>query len=180
MTMLETEEEQNKFKELYEGYRHFMWYIANQLLEDPQLAEAAVQEALLALLPYVERLEHTGHPGTKKFLLTVMKSKAMDTLWKSKNPPAFVEEETLEELLPEGGVLEQIIQKSSYDQLLGCILDLDETYRVIFEYKYVHQLSEKEIGKLLGLSPKAVSVRYYRARKKLQQMLEMEDRSDGK
>ena len=58
--------------------------------------------------------------------------------------------------------------------MISCVLDLDESYRVIFEYKYVHQLSDREIGELLDISPKLVNVRYYRARKKLQEMLKKE------
>ena len=58
--------------------------------------------------------------------------------------------------------------------MISCILELEEAYRVIFEYKYVHQLSDKEIAQLLDITPKLVNVRYFRARKKLQQMLEKE------
>ena len=45
---------------------------------------------------------------------------------------------------------------------------------MIFEYKYVHGLSDREIGDLLGISSKTVNVRYFRARKKLQNMLTKE------
>ena len=66
------------------------------------------------------------------------------------------------------------ITKENYNNLISCILELEEAYRVIFEYKYVHQLSDKEIAQLLDITPKLVNVRYFRARKKLQQMLEKE------
>lgn len=45
-------------------------------------------------------------------------------------------------------------------------------YRVVFEYKYLHELSDREIADLLGVTPKTVNVRIFRARKKLQSMLE--------
>ena len=53
-------------------------------------------------------------------------------------------------------------------------MELDEIYRVVFEYKYLHQLSDKEIGDILGVSDKVVNVRFYRARKKLQDMIQRE------
>ena len=43
LSVLDTEEEKDKFTEVYEQYRHFCWYVANQLLEDAQMAEDAVQ-----------------------------------------------------------------------------------------------------------------------------------------
>ena len=71
-------------------------------------------------------------------------------------------------------ILSAYITKENYNHLISCILDLDEAYRVIFEYKYVHQRSDREIAELLDISPKRVNVRYFRARKRLQQMLEKE------
>ena len=71
-------------------------------------------------------------------------------------------------------MLSAYITKENYNHLISCILELDEAYRVIFEYKYVHQLSDREIAQLLDITPKLVNVRYFRARKKLQQMLEKE------
>ena len=34
LALLDTQEEQEKFREIYENYRHFMWYIAQQKLKD--------------------------------------------------------------------------------------------------------------------------------------------------
>ena len=48
---------------------------------------------------------------------------------------------------------------------------LDEIYRVVFEYKYLHELSDGEIADLLGITKKTVNVRIFRARKKLQAIL---------
>ena len=41
LALLDTQEEQEKFREIYENYRHFMWYIAQQKLKDTHLAEDA-------------------------------------------------------------------------------------------------------------------------------------------
>ena len=42
LTLLEDPEEQQKFTEIYYQYRHFLWYVANQKLQDAHLAEDAV------------------------------------------------------------------------------------------------------------------------------------------
>ena len=43
---------------------------------------------------------------------------------------------------------------------------------MVFEYKYLHELTDREIAEILKVSPKTVNVRIFRARKKLQKLLE--------
>ena len=47
LSMLDTQEEKDKFTLIYEQYQQFCWYVAYQLLGDAHLAEDAVQEAFL-------------------------------------------------------------------------------------------------------------------------------------
>ncbi len=173
LSVLDTEEEKDKFTEVYEQYRHFCWYVANQLLEDAQMAEDAVQETFLALTRHLDKVGDVESPATRKFLMTIVKSKAIDILRKRK-PEQSMEESEYELPDPKQDVLGDYISRENYNALISCVLELDESYRVIFEYKYVHQLSDREIGELLDISPKLVNVRYYRARKKLQEMLKKE------
>lgn len=172
LTLLDSPEEREKFTEIYEQYRHFMWYVANQKLQDAQLSEDAVQEAFLALTRHLDKVEDVHSPRTKKFLATIVRSKAVDILRKQR--PS----EELPEDLPErkggGDILEQYLTKENYNHLVSCILELDDQYRVIFEYKYVYQMRDDQIGDILGISAKNVNVRYFRARKKLQEMIRKE------
>ena len=158
--------------EIYNQYRHFMWYLANQKLQDEHLAEDAVQEAFLALTRHLDKVEDVHSPRTKKFLATVVRSKAVDILRKSRP------EEELEEYLSEdkkgADILEQYLTKENYNYLISCILELDDRYRVIFEYKYMYQMGDAQIADILGISAKNVNVRYYRARKMLQEMIRKE------
>lgn len=174
LSMLDTQEEKDKFTEIYEQYQHFCWYVANQMLGDVHLAEDAVQETFLALTRHLDKIEESDSPKTKKFLLTIVKSKAVDILRKKRGAEAYAEE--LDTELPDTSrdILDQYITKENYNHLISCVLELDEAYRVVFEYKYVHQLSDREIARLLDITPKLVNVRFYRARKKLQEMLEKE------
>ena len=57
------------------------------------------------------------------------------------------------------------------------MLELDDGYRVVFEYKYLYQMSDEEIADILGISAKNVNVRYFRARKKLQEMIRKEEKT---
>lgn len=174
LSMLDTQEKKDKFTELYEQYQHFCWYVANQQLGDVHLAEDAVQETFLALTRHLDKIEQTDSPKTRKFLLTIVKSKAVDILRKKKGQEISAEELMLEPVDTSQDLLDQYITKENFNHLISCVLELEEAYRVVFEYKYVHQLSDREIAQLLDITPGLVNVRFYRARKKLQEMLEKE------
>lgn len=172
LALLDSPEEQEKFKEIYDHYRHFMWYVANQKLQDAYLAEDAVQEAFLALTRHLDRVEDVHSPGTKRFLATIVRSKAVDILRKAK--PEEELEEHLAQVQTGEDVLEQYLTRENYNHLVSCILELEDSYRVIFEYKYIYQMGDAQIGDILGISAKNVNVRYFRARKKLQKMIQKE------
>ena len=174
LSMLDTQEEKDKFTEVYEQYRQFCWYVAYQLLLDAHWAEDAVQEAFLALTRHLDKIENVDSSKTKKFLMTIVKSKAIDILRKNRVETCSSEDYGQELADPSSDLLDQYITKENYDYLISCILELDEAYRVVFEYKYLHQMSDAEIAELLDITPKLANVRFYRARKKLQEMLEKE------
>jgi len=54
-------------------------------------AEDAVQEAFLALTRHLDKVEDVYSPRTKKFLATIVRSKAVDLLRRQKPEEEFVE-----------------------------------------------------------------------------------------
>lgn len=172
LALLDSPEEQEKFTEIYHQYRHFMWYLANQKLQDEYLAEDAVQEAFFALTRHLDKVEDVHSPRTKKFLATIVRSKAVDILRKIKPEEELLEDQSLEK--GGGDILDQYLTRENYNRLISCVLELDDRYRVIFEYKYLYQMGDAQIADILGITPKNVNVRYFRARRKLQEMIRKE------
>ena len=66
LSMLDTQEEKDKFTEIYQQYQHFCWYVANQLLGDAHLAEDAVQDAFLALTRHLDKIEDVESPKNQE------------------------------------------------------------------------------------------------------------------
>ena len=172
LTLLDDPEEQQKFTEIYYQYRHFLWYVANQKLQDAHLAEDAVQETFLALTRHLDKVEEVQSDRTRNFLATIVRSKAVDIL--RKKMPETELPEAYGEKQESGDMLDQYLTKENYHRLVSCVLELDDTYRTVFEYKFMYQMSDAEIGDVLGISAKNVNVRYFRARKKLQDMIRKE------
>ena len=172
LSILETQEEKNKFTLLYEKYRYLLWYVAKDILKDKDLAEDAVQEAFLTLTWHLDHVGDVESPRTKRFLVTIVKSRAIDLLRKEKRAEFTEYEDALGDAAGENDTLDAYLQLESYERLVEAIRSLDENYRVVLECRYLHELSEKETAQVLGLAEKTVNVRTYRARNKLKQVLQ--------
>ncbi|MCD7864630.1 MAG: RNA polymerase sigma factor [Clostridiales bacterium] len=170
LNMLDSEEEKSKFARIYEKYRYFLWYLANERLQDAWLAEDAVQEAFLALTRHMDKIGDPESAATRNFLATIVKNKAIDIIRRRKG----VIEENFDKTVnreAQEDILDTYLVRENYERILDAVAKLDEIYRVVFEYKYLHGLSDAEIAEMLGVSQKVVNVRIYRARKKLQVLL---------
>jgi RNA polymerase sigma-70 factor (ECF subfamily) len=169
LSMMDTRAEQNKFTQLYETYRYLMYCVAKDILKDRDLAEDAVQEAFLTLTRHMEQVAAVDSPRTKRFLVTITKSRAIDLLRRRRGE--FVEYEDALEADTASDVEETYLLQEDYQRIVGLIRSLDENYRVVLECRYLHELSEQETAELLGISQKTVSVRSYRGKQKLKEML---------
>lgn len=170
LSMLETPEEQSRFTALYETYRYLLWYVAKDILKDRDLAEDAVQEAYLTLARHMDRVEEVNSPRTKRFLVTIVKSRAIDILRRQRRVEVTEYEDALGDAA-DTDALDAYLTVEFYEQLVTAIRSLDENYRVVLECRYLHEMSERETAETLGLAEKTVNVRVWRARKKLQQVL---------
>ncbi len=170
LSMLETPEEQSKFTKLYEMYRYLLWYVAKDILKDKDLAEDAVQEAYLTLTRHMDQVGEVDSPRTKRFLVTIAKSRAIDILRREHRVEVTEFEDALGDVSG-GDALDDYLAVERYEQIVEAIRNLDENYRVVLECRYLHEMSEKETAETLGLAEKTVNVRIWRARKKLQQVL---------
>lgn len=174
LSMLDSDEEKSKFTRIYEKYRYFLWYLANEKLRDAHLAEDAVQDAFLALTRHLDKIGAVDSASTRNFLATIVKSKAIDIIRRKKGINEEVYDDSSVEEVSED-ILDTYLVQENYERILDAIGRLDDIYRIVFEYKYLHGFSDREIAEMLDVTPKAVNVRIFRARKKLQVMLKEQE-----
>lgn len=173
LDMLDTPEEKNCFQIIYETYSYFLWYLADQILHDAHLAEDAVQETFLALANHMDRVKDPRSRETRNFLGTIVRNKAIDIVRRQKK----IKVASYEEWEGQAGedLLELYLQKESRERIFRAIDRLPEEYRIALEYRYLHEMSEKEVAGMMGISPKRANVKIFRARKKLQILLREEE-----
>ena len=74
------------------------------------------------------------------------------------------------ELSPES----RVIEKEAFEQMLQGIAQLNERDQEIISLKFAGQLGNKEIGQIMGMKEKTVSVTLLRAVRRLRQQIEKE------
>ncbi len=177
LNLLDTEEEKDFLRELFETYKDEMAYTAYVILENKQDAEDMVQDTIVALIPYLHRMKEEPPEKNWNFIVTIIKNMSFNRYKKKKRQferELPITEEILRDMVNvefDAKVL-QIEQRTVLMHFLG---RMSETYKDVLLLRYYHGLSTAEIGKLLGKSQDTVRHIIYRAKKKLQSMMEEED-----
>lgn len=166
LAMLPAEETRDKFEQLYYAYRNLMFVVAQNILDDPQLAEDAVHNAFLKIIPYFERIGDIEGHHTKSFMIIVSEGAAVN-LYNQRKKDQWVSLD-ITDFLPglsvEDGVDEITETNLAAEDLLQRIRQLPENYRYVLLLKYIHELDDHEIAQLLEIKPATVRQRISRAK----------------
>lgn len=167
MSLIEDDNDKNKFEILYKKYRDMMYYKAYDILKDSYLAEDAVHDSFLGIAKIINKIEIDSYK-TKALFLTITKNRAID-LYRKRKIRNHVDLEEIDHY-----------KSSSQDDntLKFLIKALPDIYRDILELKYYHGYTYEEISKLLHINPNTVGVRLYRAKKMLEE--ELNDKGEQK
>jgi RNA polymerase sigma-70 factor (ECF subfamily) len=165
LAMLETENDRQKFTQLYNAYEKKIYAVTLRILGNPSQAEDAVQQAWLHLLQHWERVSALNWESAGGYAVTTAKNAALDIL-RSENrtgpfptawePPARSD------------------NQDEYQYLISLIQALPEIYRRILELKCIEEESNREIAKRLKINEATVATRARRGRMMLKEQLEKE------
>ena len=165
LTMLESDEERQRFVLIYEQYHKRMERVALRILEKQHDAEDAVQNAFLQVIHHFEKISTIPCEELPFWLISIVKNEANMILRKSRN---------IVPLEDWDGFEKSISDTSEYMALVELFRQLPETYRAVLEMKILIGYTDKEIASRLGISETAVSSRASRGRSLLRKLVEGE------
>jgi len=84
IALIESEEDKDKFEELYKTYKQLMFYTANNILKDVDLAEDAVHQAFLRIINHLDKIDEINCRKTKGFIVTIIEHVSIDIYRKRK------------------------------------------------------------------------------------------------
>lgn len=167
LALIDSEEEKSKFITLYEEYRHLMFYVAQEILNDEHHSEDAVQEAFLRIAKNFGKVGEISSPQTRNFVVIITKNVAL-TMLKKEN--TFSSDDFIIENSTE--FTDDVFEVISNKILAEYILKLSEIHRTVLYLYHVYGYNIKEIANLLSISVDSAKKRVQRARLRLKELLE--------
>ena len=172
LQMLETPEEKSKFEQIYLEYRDLMFYIANRILHNQQDSEDVVHDAFLKIIKIIGKIDDPKCPKTKNLTVIIVERVAID-LWRRRQKLQYVSINEEDIYFFFDKVIENIESRSS---LALAMATLPATYRELLLLRYDNGFSEAEVAQMMSLSQANVHKSIQRAKKKLQLILEKQER----
>jgi RNA polymerase sigma-70 factor (ECF subfamily) len=165
-SLIDEENEKNRFETLYYRYRNLMYYIAYQVLKNEHDSEDAVQEAFLRVAKNMDKVRDIAGNETKNFVAIITKREAMKIYNKKKKRD--------EDLSIDLATLKKENSGSLINEVKAAIEQLPYKFSSLLTLKYVLGYSGKEIAEITGLSETNVRQQLLNGRKMLSDIIEEE------
>lgn len=166
LSLLETDADRQLLVELYNQYGNAMLRVARRyFLDDPAMAEEAVQNAWLRVVEKFSRLQEIPDKKRGAYLVIIAKNESISLLRKRHHELPF--DDSLAESQSD-------FENNRAKDIIGVICAMPETYRAVLEMRFVEELGTKEIAVALGLKETTVNVRIHRGRALLMKKLKDE------
>lgn len=170
LNLIDSREEHDKFEQLYLHYRDLMIFVSKNILQDDFLAEDAVHNAFLRVIKSLDKIDDIPSNKAKSFMVTVVENTSKD-LYKSRKKNQGISFDDIEhEIVSNCNPVEDVIQKMSVDSVVRKIDLLSHPYKEVLMLKFYHELSDKEIAKVLEISPGNARKRIERGRLKIDEL----------
>lgn len=176
MLAIESESDREFIERLYAQNYAAMFQKARGILKSHQRAEDAVEAAMLKLIDRIELLRGCNPPSQCSYLLTCVRNEAISQLRKdSKLYPGDAEEAL--RTLPDGdeAVDAKLLYRERVQALVKALQRLPERDCLALRMKYYENMSDAEIGAILGVKPDTVRSLIGRARKRAFELLREEE-----
>lgn len=154
-------------KELYQSFYSYAMSICMRYANNREDAVEVMNDGFVRVFTYLNKFDMAKpfHPWLRRILINC----AIDRFKKENKNRGWVE---LEEAL-NSSVLETQLDSITYEEMLELIRKLSPAYRTVFNLHAIEGFKHEEIAEKLGISVGTSKSNYAKARKKLQEYLNM-------
>lgn len=171
LSILETEEDKDRFEELYRMFKQDMYAIAYGILKKKEDAEDVVHQSFIAIADNFKKVNEIPCQEIKSYVVVISKNNALNLYKKNKRIAKRRTDLNINTAADEVDMLERY----DYDQLVKAISELPEIYKDVMFLRYLEDFTTKEIADMLNITVSAVWKRLERAKKLLKENLERDD-----
>ena len=162
LQLIDTDQDRDKFTDVYERYRGKMFLAANRILHSHADSEDAVHEAFIYILNNLPKIETVSSPKTEAYCVIIAQSRALDKYEKRQR------EETLQidvklvasPAAPDDSLLTEALNR------------LPLHFRTVIYLRYYIGYKIREIAPMLNMTETAAQRMLTRAKNALEEKLE--------
>ena len=155
--------EQRAYMELYRRYSPMVYRTSLQFMKHSGEAEDAAQESFIKAF---ERLnEYRAEASFGSWLKRITIHRCLDKLKASRMQMDELDDNILQD------EHEEDWDEERYSQVIECIRDLPDGYRVVLTLYLLEGYDHEEIGEILGIKPSASRSQFTRAKAKLREQM---------
>lgn len=174
LQLIETEEDQWLFTDIYDSYAKQMFESARKVLRNTKEAEDAVHNAFVGIIKNMDSIRNKDEEDIKMYVLKAAKNAALNIC---KRDPAYngkhvrLNEETVKGCATEKDTLERLCDEATYEVVLAAVMSLGEPYSTVLHYHYVMEMDYKAIAETLDRKPATVRQQIHRGKEKLKKAI---------
>ncbi len=161
---LDSEEDRAVLADLFAKNYHRMKRTAMGILCDPTASEDAVQDTFVRCIKHFDRLKALPEQARSLYLVTAVKNNALNRR-RQRGTQATVPLESFNPVDQSAAVEERAIRSLTVAELKEAFKRLPESLKDVLRYKYLLELSDREIADALGVTKSTVRVYLVRARR---------------
>lgn len=168
LSLIDSDDDKNKFEQLYLTYRQDMYKIAYSILKNNADAEDAVHQAFLSIANNFEKILEIPRQEIKAYIVIIIRNTAINLYNENKRNAEHTVELNENDVSVDVNFLEQY----EYELLINAIKELPQMYKDIIYLYYLEEFTTKEIAKMLNISVNTEWKRVERAKRLLKETLE--------
>lgn len=171
LSAISTEDDKQKFREIYEENYLKMYHVALGMIKNQAEAENAVQEAFLSLAEKFEKYLHLSGSEMTGLCVSIVKNKIIDSIRRANH----YSEEELESLVlfdecQEHDAPAALEKKEEREFTQRALKEIPDVFREAMILKYCYGMDNRAIAKIQGVSVKTAEMRIFRGKVKFKEV----------
>lgn len=161
LNLLDTQNEKEKFIELYDTYKDLLYWIALNRTKNIEDAEECVQETFFYVAKNFEKIDEVNSKRTKCYLSTIVTGFAIDIYKDSQKIDVNLNDDDDLKDIEYFENFEKVELLAAFDKLL------DEESKIFLYLKYIYEYKSSEIAEIYNVKDSYVRKKLQYAKRKV-------------
>jgi RNA polymerase sigma-70 factor (ECF subfamily) len=170
-----SESDREYVERLWSDYKYLLYKKASGFTGDRELQKDIVQSALLVIIKNISTIRALRCCVLPSYLVLIVRSVSINALKKAGMEAPAPDGDQYDNI-PDGGAGtdDAVLRAAEHEDILRLLSGLSESDRLLLEGKYLLELSDAELAKILGISKDSVRMKLTRARRRAEKIFRNE------